>query len=337
MYTTIPRTRARHSSERGWLEIRHLVIAPLAVLVVAILAFAAAPGGASSAQAEPIQLEWKSLVYRIGGPMPLRIVTRDEKYSKQMKASALVFKCADGKERRVASSVRETKVVIDQGNYITEVDAGQLATTPVPGKFELFFELSDGHRMKPLRGVFVKTIDRPLDALEKAPKPEEMSRVAVIFETDAGNIMIGLRPDKAPNTVRNFVKLTSENFYEGKVFHRIRRGFVIQTGGVRADGTAVGSEKIKGEFSNLAHERGVVSMARPGDDNDGATCQFFFCLVNISSLDGKYASFGKVLHGLEVMDRIAMTPVDFNPELKEMSKPNKAPLILKAYCVEKVD
>lgn len=124
-----------------------------------------------------------------------------------------------------------------------------------------------------------------------------------------GTIYLTLDGEQAPITVKNFVKLAKEGFYDGLTFHRVIDGFMIQGGDPDGDGTGGSSETIKGEFSSngvnntIKHERGVISMAR-GQENDSASSQFFIVHETSSHLDGNYAAFGKVTKGMEVVDKI---------------------------------
>ena len=119
-----------------------------------------------------------------------------------------------------------------------------------------------------------------------------------------------LYPDVAPITVDNFVKLCTEKFYDGIIFHRVIEGFMIQGGDPDGDGSGGSKDTIKGEFNsngfanNLIHKRGVVSMARTNDP-DSASSQFFIVHKDYPSLNGKYASFGYVVYGMDVVDDIA--------------------------------
>lgn len=310
---------------------------PRSFVFALLLALAVAPevAVATAVQSDPLLMESKSTVFRLGGAVLLQVSTRDVQLSKSLSSTHLWIKCADGRERKLSSSAQQGKLRIDNGNYIIDVDAGQLSERAVAGKFEITYEYPDHHRSKAFFGRFVKTIDRPLEVLASEKKSDDFSKVAVLIETDEGNMLAALRPDKAPVTVKNFVKLASSDFYNNKIFHRVKRGFVLQTGGVKTDGTQAASEAIPGEFSDYTHSRGVLSMARLEDKNS-ATCQFFICLVDLpGTLDGKYASFGKIIEGLETMDRIAMTPVDFNKDLGENSKPKKPPVMLTVTCVER--
>ena len=126
---------------------------------------------------------------------------------------------------------------------------------------------------------------------------------------DYGTIKLELDPVAAPITVANFKKLVSEGFYDGLTFHRIIKGFMIQGGDPKGNGTGGSSETIKGEFAGngidnpLKHERGVISMARSMDP-DSASSQFFIMHETSPHLDGSYAAFGKVTSGIEVVDAI---------------------------------
>lgn len=133
-----------------------------------------------------------------------------------------------------------------------------------------------------------------------------------------GGVMKGeLYPDIAPVTVANFKKLADEKFYDGLTFHRIIKGFMIQGGDPRGDGTGGPGYTIKGEFSqngvknDLKHTRGVLSMAR-ANDPDSAGSQFFIMHQDAPYLDGAYAAFGKITEGLDVLDRIAGVKTDWS-------------------------
>ena len=140
----------------------------------------------------------------------------------------------------------------------------------------------------------------------------------VTIEMEAGGVMKAeLYPDVAPNTVNNFISLVSKGFYNGLIFHRVIPGFMIQGG--CPDGTGMGGPGycIKGEFAqnrfpnNLAHDRGVLSMARTMRP-DSAGSQFFIMVEKAPHLDGAYAAFGKVIQGMEVADAIVAAQRDYN-------------------------
>jgi peptidyl-prolyl cis-trans isomerase B (cyclophilin B) len=130
-----------------------------------------------------------------------------------------------------------------------------------------------------------------------------------------GTIALRLEPTQAPNTVANFVALARKGFYDGLIFHRIIRHFMIQGGDPTGTGTSGPGYQIKGEFTangvknTLRHKRGTISMAR-AQSFDSAGSQFFICDADDFFLDGQYAAFGEVTDGLAVLDKIAAAPKD---------------------------
>lgn len=156
---------------------------------------------------------------------------------------------------------------------------------------------------------------------DKAPydKSETETNLVLLDVKGYGQIVIELYPDVAPITVENFKGLVAKGFYDGLIFHRVISDFMIQGGDPEGNGTGGNKDEngdeifIKGEFAingvenNLSHQRGVVSMARRSYPYDSASSQFFIMHTNTytSSLDGQYAAFGKVVYGIEVVDKIA--------------------------------
>ena len=151
-----------------------------------------------------------------------------------------------------------------------------------------------------------------------------MQNPIVTFEMESGKIMKAeLFPDKAPNTVNNFISLVASGFYNGLTFHRVISGFMIQGGDPAGIGTGGPGYSIKGEFAmngfkknDLKHERGVLSMARAMAPNSAGS-QFFIMHANSSHLDGQYAAFGKIIEGIEVVDEIASVKTDWKDKPKE--------------------
>lgn len=145
---------------------------------------------------------------------------------------------------------------------------------------------------------------------------EEGDTVMVEIEMEnGGKIDLELYPSVAPITVKNFVKLVNDGFYDGLIFHRVIDGFMIQGGDPTGTGTGGSDATIKGEFSangvknKLSHVRGVISMARSQSYNS-ASSQFFICQADATYLDGKYAAFGRVTSGMDVVDAIAAVKTD---------------------------
>jgi peptidyl-prolyl cis-trans isomerase B (cyclophilin B) len=152
---------------------------------------------------------------------------------------------------------------------------------------------------------------------------ENVSDFVKIEMADGGIILMELYPDIAPITVNNFQNLVSDHFYDGIIFHRVIYGFMIQGGDPDGNGIGNSDTTIKGEFSangvenNLKHTRGVLSMARTGQSYNSASTQFFIMHYDAPHLDGKYAAFGRVIAGMDVVDRIASTPVSNSRPIKE--------------------
>ena len=156
-----------------------------------------------------------------------------------------------------------------------------------------------------------------------------MANPIVTFEMENGDIMKAeLYPEIAPNTVNNFISLVQNGFYDGLIFHRVIRGFMIQGG--CPDGTGMGGPgyTIKGEFSqngfanDLRHTEGVLSMARAMHP-DSAGSQFFIMHKNSPHLDGAYAAFGKITEGMDIVNKIAETATDFSDRPLEEQKMKK--------------
>lgn len=144
----------------------------------------------------------------------------------------------------------------------------------------------------------------------------------VVIEMENGGIIrIELCPEAAPITVKNFESLVSEGFYDGLIFHRVIKGFMIQGGDPLGNGMGGSEKKIKGEFRSngvnnpLRHTRGVISMARSYDPNS-ASSQFFIMHADAPHLDGQYAAFGRVVEGMDVVDEIAEIPTDYSDRPK---------------------
>lgn len=155
----------------------------------------------------------------------------------------------------------------------------------------------------------------------------------VKIEMENGSTMlIELYPEVAPKTVANFESLVKEGFYDGLIFHRVIKGFMVQGGDPEGTGMGGSENKIKGEFSkngiknDLKHTRGVISMARAMDP-DSASSQFFIMHEDAPHLDGSYAAFGKVVEGIETVDEIASVRVDFNDKPLEPQVMKKVTIV----------
>lgn len=147
--------------------------------------------------------------------------------------------------------------------------------------------------------------------------------IATIQMQNGKEIKVELYPDKAPNTVNNFISLANSGFYDGLVFHRVIKGFMIQGGDPMGTGVGGPGYTIKGEFklngfklNDVKHSRGVISMARAMNPNSAGS-QFFIMHDDASYLDGQYAAFGKVIDGMDVVDEIASVATDYRDKPRQ--------------------
>jgi peptidyl-prolyl cis-trans isomerase B (cyclophilin B) len=167
----------------------------------------------------------------------------------------------------------------------------------------------------------------------KENPPMNASDEVAVIKTSEGDIVVQFWNDAAPNTIENFKKLARSGFYDGTIFHRIVKGFMIQGGDPNSKDLGKESSygqggpgyKIKAEFNDRSHERGVISMARSSDP-DSAGSQFFICLASVPRLDHQYTTFGKLIKGDDVLEKIGDTPVT-RSNTGENSKPTKRVVI----------
>ena len=163
-----------------------------------------------------------------------------------------------------------------------------------------------------LAGMTASAVDAPA----KAAKPE--AEVAVLTFKDFGQIVLEFWPEVAPNTVENFKKLARQGFYDGTASHRLIPDFMIQLGDPLTKDLSMESRwgqgdpgyKIKAEFNERKHIRGVVSMARSPSGPDTAGSQFFICFATKPHLDGQYTTFGKLIKGADVLDKLEKAPIE---------------------------
>jgi peptidyl-prolyl cis-trans isomerase B (cyclophilin B) len=165
-----------------------------------------------------------------------------------------------------------------------------------------------------IRGVTIRDTPPPEPEPFASESPADLAKHRAILETSAGSITVEFFPDKAPEHVRNFLRLASLGVYDGTAFHRVVRGFVIQTGALTS--RAPLSEKqqkmvrsLQPEFNDTRHVKGILSMAR-GDDPASAMTSFFIVTGDAASLDGKYTAFGRVIDGMAVVEAIEQAPVN---------------------------
>jgi peptidyl-prolyl cis-trans isomerase B (cyclophilin B) len=167
------------------------------------------------------------------------------------------------------------------------------------------------------------------DEKKEEKTPMNSSNEVAVIKTSEGDMVVQFWTDAAPNTIENFKKLARQGFYDGTIFHRIVKEFMIQGGDPNSKDPAKENSygqggpgyNIKAEFNDHSHDRGVISMAR-GPDPDSAGSQFFICLAPVHRLDHQYTTFGKLIKGQDVLEKIGDIPVTRN-SMGEPSKPTK--------------
>jgi len=187
--------------------------------------------------------------------------------------------------------------------------------------------------MKLILPLFLAAAVAVTFAFAEEKEPVNTSNEVAVIKTNEGEMVVQFWTDAAPSTIENFKKLARSGFYDGTIFHRIVKGFMIQGGDPNSKDPAKENSygqgdpgyKIKAEFNEHSHERGVISMAR-GPDPDSAGSQFFICLAPVRRLDGQYTTFGKLIKGADVLEKIGEIPVTRN-SAGEMSKPTKRVVI----------
>jgi cyclophilin family peptidyl-prolyl cis-trans isomerase len=180
------------------------------------------------------------------------------------------------------------------------------------------------------KGVtFMQAAEKGLDFMTMPV--EELSKYHVVLQTNKGDMEVEFWPDVAPNHVRNFLDLSYTGFYDGKTFHRVKPGFMIQGGDPKGDGTGNGPRMVKAEFSQTKkHVKGVLSMARSANP-DSASCQFFIMHGAAPFLDGQYSAFGKLVGGEATLDTIANAKGFASSD--QTIRPSEPQKILKATVV----
>jgi peptidyl-prolyl cis-trans isomerase B (cyclophilin B) len=200
------------------------------------------------------------------------------------------------------------------------------------GQYTVFARVAEGINIAQKISLAPADMTVPTDRIEirkvtirdkPAPEPEpfvsetvdELSKYRAIIETSLGNMTVQFFPDRAPNTVRNFLRLAQSGVFDGTAFHRVVRGFVAQGGFIPLRKELLDEKqesyvrRLPPEFNATPHEKGTLSMAH-GDDPGSATTSFFIVLARTPALDKVYAAFGKVTEGLDVLEKIEAAPVN---------------------------
>jgi peptidyl-prolyl cis-trans isomerase B (cyclophilin B) len=255
----------------------------------------------------------KQSLYGTGGLGVLRAEHSAEPFTRGAVAAALRPNQPDSGGAQFFICVSDQPSLAGQFSVFGRVSEGMDVVTKIS-------ELPADDRKSPIDRVTVKAVTiRDTPPPEPVPFADEsaaqLAQHTAVIETTAGNITVAFNPEKAPEHVRNFLQLAQAGVYDGTAFHRVVHKFVAQAGAITSR-TAALTEKqqkrvhnLQPEFNDLQHVKGIVSMAR-GDDPASATTSFFIVTGPAPSLDGKYTVFGRVVDGMEVVDRIDTAPVN---------------------------
>ena len=248
--------------------------------------------------------------YGSGGLGVLRFEANNEKHTRGAVSAVLVPGNRDSGGSQFFISVTDQPALDGQytvfGRVVEGITVAQkISTTPANGSV-------------PTERIVIKTVtirEKPAPVPEPfvSASAEEMGRQRVVLETSVGNITFELFPDRAPNHVRQFLRLAASGVYEGTSFHRVAPGFVIQGGYLATRKEPLDERQqayvrtLEPEFNATKHDRGILSMAR-GTELASATSSFFIVLGPADSLDGKYTAFGRVVAGMDVIEKIEVMP-----------------------------
>jgi len=254
----------------------------------------------------------QSARYGTGGMRELRFESNDQQMTRGAVAAVLAPNMPDSGGSQFFICIFDQPAITGQYTVFARVAEGLNVAQRVS---QVPAENTVPNERLVIRKVTIR--DKP----PSAPEPfttetaEELSRYRAVLETSLGNITFQFFPDKAPNHVRNFLRLSSVGFYDGSAFHRVVKRFVIQGGFLptRSEPLDVTQDRyvrmMAPEFNDTLHDKGIVSLAH-GDDPASGDTSFFIVLARTPMLDGKYTAFGKVVEGIDVLEKIEQVPVN---------------------------
>jgi cyclophilin family peptidyl-prolyl cis-trans isomerase len=254
----------------------------------------------------------QSAKYGTGGLGVLRFEPNSEKHTRGAVSAVLVPGRRDSAGSQFFICITDQAALDGQYTVFARVAEGinvaqKISTVPA--------DMTIPSERVEIKKVSIREKPAPVPEPFVAETAEELSKHRAVIETSMGNMTIELFADRAPNHVRNFLRLAETGVYDGTAFHRVVRGFVIQGGYIpsRREPLDPNQEKyvrsLPPEFSPTPHEKGILSMAR-GDDPASATTSFFVVTARTPALDNQYTVFGRVAEGLEVLDAIDAVPVN---------------------------
>jgi len=254
----------------------------------------------------------KSKLYGTGGLGVLKAEPSAEKHTRGAVSAVLQAKKPDSAGAQFFVCVSDQPALDGQYTIFGRVSEGMDVVQQIS-------EVPAGPDGRPETRIEIRSV-----TIRDAPPPEPepfasetaaaLARYRAVLETSAGPVTVEFFPDKAPEHVRAFLRLAAGGVFDGTSFHRVVRGFVVQTGWLTTRGPLTDKQQklvrpLQPEFNDTPHVKGILSMAR-GDDPASATTSFFIVTGNASSLDGKYTVFGRVVDGLNVIDAIEQAPLN---------------------------
>jgi cyclophilin family peptidyl-prolyl cis-trans isomerase len=254
----------------------------------------------------------KSKLYGTGGLGVLKAEPSAEKHTRGAVSAVLQPKKPDSAGAQFFVSVSDQPALDGQYTIFGRVAEGmdvvqQISEAPAG---------PDGRPETPIeiRSVIIRDTPPPEPEPFASETAATLAQYRAVLETSAGPVTVEFFPDKAPEHVRAFLRLAAGGVFDGTSFHRVVRGFVVQTGWLTTRGPLTDKQQklvrpLQPEFSDTPHVKGILSMAR-GDDPASATTSFFIVTGNASSLDGKYTVFGRVVEGMNVIDAIEQAPLN---------------------------
>jgi peptidyl-prolyl cis-trans isomerase B (cyclophilin B) len=255
----------------------------------------------------------QSAKYGSGGLNRLRFEPNSEKHTRGAVSAVLVPNNRDSGGNQFFIAVTDQPALDGQYTVFARVVEGinvaqKISTAPATNTVP-------NARIE-IKTVTIREKPTPVPEPFSTETVEQLSSARAVLETSMGNITFEFFPDRAPNHVRQFLRLASSGVYDGTSFHRIVKGFVIQGGHMPTRREPLDEKQqafvrnLQPEFNATLHERGIVSMARLGDDVASASSSFFIVLAPTPSLDGKYTVFGRVVSGMDVIEKIEAVPLN---------------------------
>jgi peptidyl-prolyl cis-trans isomerase B (cyclophilin B) len=255
----------------------------------------------------------QSAKYGSGGLNQLRFEPNAEKHTRGAVSAVLVPNNRDSGGNQFFIAVTDQPALDGQYTVFARVVEGitvaqKISTAPATNTVP-------NARIE-IRAVTIREKPAPVPEPFSTETAEQLSSARAVIETSMGNITFEFFPDRAPGHVRQFLRLASAGVYDGTAFHRIVKGFVIQGGhmptrrGPLDEKQQAFVRNLQPEFNATLHDRGIVSMARLGDDPGSGSSSFFIVLAPTPSLDGKYTVFGRVVSGMDVIEKIEAVPLN---------------------------